>query len=268
MGVRNKYYVVCKKHENKGNQPKPHRCFKNWMLSSSAMESDVIAAAFQQSLEKHGVIFKTMIADGDSSCYQKLLARDPYAEYNITVENIECRNHLLRNHVKKLADICKNKHAGPAVLRKKLRSINDYFIKTNEKIYKKYTPIIINIEIFSAIYEIMMVPVKYLATHFKSLLCNVDTNTFEQFNSIICKHIGGKRINYCSRRSFQARCEASVEWNTKHFVSILSQSLTGRMPALSKKIERKYTHRRKICIKNRAWQKSNNEDYSECCKFR
>lgn len=113
----------------------------------------------------------------------------------------------------------------------------------------------------------MMVPVKYLATHSKSLLYNVDTNTVEQFNSIICKHIGGKRINYCSRRSFQARCEASaVEWNTKHFVSILSQSLTGRMPALTKKIEERYTRRRKICVKKRAWQKSNNKDYGESCK--
>lgn len=121
MGVRNKYCVVCKKHENKGSQPKPHRCFKNWMLSSSAMESDVIVTAFQQSLEQHGVIFKTMIADGDSSCYQKLLERDPYAEYNITVEKIECKNHLLRNYINKLADICKNKHAGPAVLRKKIK---------------------------------------------------------------------------------------------------------------------------------------------------
>ncbi|XP_074034145.1 uncharacterized protein [Leptinotarsa decemlineata] len=98
-------------------------------------------------------------------------------------------------------------------------------------------------------------------------LYNVDTNTVEQFNSIICKHIGGKRINYCSRRSLQARCEASaVEWNTKHFVSILSQSLTGRKPAVSKKIEKRYTRRRKICVKKRSWQKSNNKDYGECCK--
>lgn len=88
--VRNKYCVVCKKHENKESQPKPHRCFKNWMLSSSAMESDVIVTAFQQSSEMHAVLFKTMpiIADGDSSCYQKLLERDPYAEYNITVEKL------------------------------------------------------------------------------------------------------------------------------------------------------------------------------------
>ncbi|KAG5858844.1 hypothetical protein JTB14_008675 [Gonioctena quinquepunctata] len=88
MGVRNKYCVVCKKHENKGG----------------AMESDIIATAFQQSLEKHGVIFRT-IADGDSSCYQKLLERDPYAEFNITVEKIECRNHLLKNYINDLSDM-------------------------------------------------------------------------------------------------------------------------------------------------------------------
>ncbi|KAK5648354.1 hypothetical protein RI129_003246 [Pyrocoelia pectoralis] len=58
--------------------------------------------------------------------------------------------------------------------------------------------------------------VRHLASHSKSLIMNVDTNTVEQFNSIIVKYTGGKRINLTMRRSYQGRCMAAVvSRNTK-----------------------------------------------------
>lgn len=49
-----------------------------------------------------------------------------------------------------------------------------------------------------------------MARHADSLLYNVDTNVVEQFNSLIAKYIGGKRINYCKKGSYKARCFAAV----------------------------------------------------------
>jgi len=66
------------------------------------MESDAIAEGFKSSLEMHGIIYKTVIADGDSSVYQAILDSKPYCEQQIIVKKIECTNHLLRNLCKKL----------------------------------------------------------------------------------------------------------------------------------------------------------------------
>ncbi|KAJ8892576.1 hypothetical protein PR048_005157 [Dryococelus australis] len=49
-----------------------------------------------------------------------------------------------------------------------------------------------------------------VAFHAESLIHNVNTNTFEGFNSIICKYVGGKRVNFALRGSYQMRNELSV----------------------------------------------------------
>ena len=48
------------------------------------------------------MIYKTLIADGDSNVYQSIKNNNPYREQMITVKKIECTNHLLRNLCKKL----------------------------------------------------------------------------------------------------------------------------------------------------------------------
>lgn len=54
-----------------------------------------------------------MIADGDSSCYRKILDSHPYK--NCMVEKIECRKHLLRNYCNKLREVL-NKKSVPVAL--------------------------------------------------------------------------------------------------------------------------------------------------------
>ncbi|CAG9772336.1 unnamed protein product [Ceutorhynchus assimilis] len=80
----------------------------------------------------------------------------------------------------------------------------------------------------------------YLIRHASSLIHDVDNNSVEQFNSIIAKFIGGKRINYCRRRSYQSRCAAAVvSHNTKMPIYTLRKQLNkGSTPSkLSKKLE-------------------------------
>lgn len=85
---------MCAKNKDK---PKKHKCWKNWsMLDGSAgMETSIVVEGFRKSEEIYGLRYHKLIADGDSSVYKKILDARPYK--NITVEKVECRNHLLRN---------------------------------------------------------------------------------------------------------------------------------------------------------------------------
>ena len=59
--------------------------------------------------KKTPVIYRYLIADGDSSVLKNILIHDPYREYGVRVKKIECTNHLLRNFVNKLEKIGKKK---------------------------------------------------------------------------------------------------------------------------------------------------------------
>lgn len=107
MAVKNKYCLVCARAEKKGQTCIDHTCFKNYSGASSSMESDIIVEGFQSSLSMYGVIYGRLIADGDSATYCKILKTNPYAHHNVTVEKIECRNHILRNLCKKLRSATK-----------------------------------------------------------------------------------------------------------------------------------------------------------------
>ena len=49
-----------------------------------------------------------------------------------------------------------------------------------------------------------------VATNAASLIWDVDNNVAELYNSHVAKAIGGKRINFALRGSYQTRCEAAV----------------------------------------------------------
>ncbi|XP_029053622.2 uncharacterized protein LOC114881126 [Osmia bicornis bicornis] len=117
IGVRNKVCKICRYAAKKKEEPRKHTCFKNWGTSqaSTAMESDAIVEGFNTSVEKRGLIYSTLIADGDSSVYKKIIDADPY-KTQIRVKKIECTNHLLRNFSKKMKEIVKK--TKPGLLRK------------------------------------------------------------------------------------------------------------------------------------------------------
>lgn len=100
MAVRNKYCCICARADKIKITAKPHKCFKNFSGSSSSMESDILVEGFKASLDMHNVIYSTIISDGDSSTYAKILQVRPYPHH--TVEKVECRNHILRNLCNKL----------------------------------------------------------------------------------------------------------------------------------------------------------------------
>ena len=93
--------------ERRGVQAKYHKCYKNFdrNVSSTKMESDAIAEGFNCSIDMHGLIYRTLISDNDSSVYQAIINNNPYKEYNVKVKRILCTNHLLRNLCKKLKSV-------------------------------------------------------------------------------------------------------------------------------------------------------------------
>lgn len=65
-----------------------------------------------------------------------------------------------------------------------------------------------------------------------SLLLDVDNNICEQFNSLINKHLAGKRINFSQTNSYNNRVEAAViSFNTSgKYISHVHKKITNKSP--------------------------------------
>lgn len=59
-------------------------------------------------------------------------------------------------------------------------------------------------------YEVLNICQHYFASNAKSLLENYTNNPAEEFNNVVAKYIGGKRINYSLAGSYSARVAAAV----------------------------------------------------------
>lgn len=109
FGVKNHYCWVCSRCEKRGISVPDHICFKNWSDSSSAMESDAILEGFKCSIQQHGLIYNEIIADNDSSVWNKLYNSNVYDSWGITIKKTECINHLRRNLCRKIISISTGK---------------------------------------------------------------------------------------------------------------------------------------------------------------
>ncbi|XP_053984288.1 uncharacterized protein LOC128879304 [Hylaeus volcanicus] len=105
----------------------------------------------------------------------------------------------------------------------------------------------------------------------ESLLYGLNNNAVESFNNIIAKFIGGKRINFGRRGSYQGRVNAAVvQFNTKETYSKLSMAMDKEPTTIVRKMEecrkrtadmaKKYKKEAKIShLKNK--QQSCDQDY-------
>lgn len=64
-----------------------------------------------------------------------------------------------------------------------------------------------------------------ISNHSRSLLEKVNSNIVEQFHAIIAKFVGGKRINFSQKRSYQTRCQGAViSFNSNRIHSLVSKT--------------------------------------------
>lgn len=248
MAVKNKYCCICSRAEHRNEIVRQHECYKNYTGPSTAMESAIIAEGFKKSIEMHGVIYGRFIADGDSSTYAKIINTRPYPF--LTVEKIGCRNHILRNLCNKLQSLKSDTKfiisERKLLTNVKILSARRYIINSikyhgnqkeekHDKIKKLHADILMcmhhafgchdscnknictekNTPEFQMIYNTNLWQkishcVNCTATQARSLIENVDSNIVESFNGVVAKLVGGKRVNYSRKRSYQARCTGAV----------------------------------------------------------
>lgn len=291
FAVKNKYCCICAQADKRGEATKQHTCYKNFSGPSTAMESEILVEGFKRSIEMHQVIYSRFIADGDSSTYAKILKARPYPD--ITVEKIGCRNHILRNFCNKLQQmktntrfeakqrkmitterilsarkyICQaikyhNENRHQDSIKKLHHDINMSFQHAysnhdncNKSVCSK-TSLQVPHEIFKChIWAQIRSIAGSVASQARSLIEDVDSNVVERFNSVIAKFVGGKRVNYALRRSYQGRCAgAVVSFNSgKIYATVLKRinqcSPSKRLKIFEANIEKKRDNNKKTLRK-------------------
>ncbi|GFR15215.1 yqaJ domain-containing protein [Trichonephila clavata] len=113
--------------------------------------------------------------------------------------------------------------------------------------------------------------VSNLADNSKSLLFSANNNCVEQFNSIVAKFIGGKRINFCLRGSYLARCSEAVISHNARSLCLVHKNMYNTSPGnFVKSIERKRENdilrrkrktSRRRCRKSLFLDKKSNKNY-------
>lgn len=278
IGVRNKYCVICVRNKNKNTTPPDHFCTRNYTGPSSDMEWQSIVQGFEKSVEMYNLRYMTVIADGDSSTYSKLLEKRPY-QHRI-IEKDECCNHLLRNFRKQLESsatgcprgLTKHVENNLQRIRKGIscavKNRNSEQIDENEKVSLLKSDISNVIHhVFgdhsncpeyikenckeeenhipalmqSGTYDKLSIPIRKLMYCSKDLLLGETNNIAEHYNSIVAKFVGGKRINFALSNSYSYKANAAaVQFNTKRAVTALYQTVFQRdPPVLTQKIELK-----------------------------
>lgn len=104
----------------------------------------------------------------------------------------------------------------------------------------------------------IMVCANRLICHSTSLIKNMTNNSAENYNSVLAKFIGGKRIDYSKRGSYSMRCHlAGISINAKGgFLNSIHKAVTGNSPGVyTKKFVRKQENRRKlVSVKRRLYR--------------
>ncbi|XP_029343469.1 uncharacterized protein LOC100570366 isoform X1 [Acyrthosiphon pisum] len=95
--------------------------------------------------------------------------------------------------------------------------------------------------------------VSRLANNAKSLILDVDNNICEQFNSVINKFLGGKRINYNQRSSYNTRILAAVvSFNSSEYLRAVKKHITQTSPGkTAKSFLSQIIKKRSACQKRR-----------------
>lgn len=82
------------------------------------------------------------------------------------------------------------------------------------------------------IYEDVMAALQRVIDNASSLIMNMDNNLTEYYNSVVCKFVGGKRINFSLRGAYQSRCEAAaLSFNSSgEYHRIINKAVFGHSP--------------------------------------
>lgn len=185
------------------------------------MESDAITEGFKSSLEMHGLIYKTIIADGDSNVYQSIKNNNPYREQMVMVEKIECTNHLLRNMCKKLKAVAETTQ--PKTQRKR------GFIEVRNVVKNNILKIREEVKHAASVRKGEMQPQHYKATELRNDILNIPSHVFGEHKrckerDYICEDNGERKKNYVpylKQHGLYQRIEAAIMYLAAYSESLL-----------------------------------------------
>ena len=71
-----------------------HNCNINHTTSSGSMEAVGAKEIYRRSIDKHKLMCRQYIGDGDTSSFKEVVASNPYKEYGICIIKLECVGHV------------------------------------------------------------------------------------------------------------------------------------------------------------------------------
>ncbi|KAJ8877089.1 hypothetical protein PR048_021541 [Dryococelus australis] len=181
IGMRNEYCTVCARSSatDAKNTVASHKYAKNWSGSSASMEQDVIIEGFLQNIGMHGLVY----------CPQMATAQHQTGSYEL--------HSALKDRIMRLstAVISEDKYyLSSEELRKDILNSPFHVFGDHSKCSERQyfcdglpKPREVNL-------------VQRAASNASSLILDVDNNMAENYNSVVAKFVGGKRI----------KCEAAV----------------------------------------------------------
>lgn len=133
-----------------------------------------------------------------------------------------------------------------------------YFCQGPKENETNFTTIMRN----SGLFLDILVIIERIVRNSESLLLNMDNNAAELYNSLLAKSVGGKRINFSMRRSYETRCEkAAISYNVGAESSrLIQKKLCGRSPG---KIHKRFI---KVKKQRQSWTKSRRELFPQTHK--
>ena len=111
--VLSKHCKGCEMWEKRKHSPKfdswkvGHDCSINHHKSSGAMESIGAVNIFKRSIQKNNLIYTEYLGDGDTSSFNDVLSADPYHEFKVIPEKLECVGHVQKRLGTRLHNLVK-----------------------------------------------------------------------------------------------------------------------------------------------------------------
>ncbi|XP_044759630.1 uncharacterized protein LOC123317261 [Coccinella septempunctata] len=279
LGVRNKACSACSFYRNRNIPPKSHICAMNFSGPSTGMEQDIIVEGFSKSIEHHGVMYKYLIGDGDSSVYARVVEK---VSYGRDVVKIQCANHMTRCVSDKLHRLSKNTSFN--ISNRKILTKKDGPISNIERLVKSVRTIVKNNaqdtvmlrnDLRNALYHVFgnhsncrdsyckrknsgeedytknMTPdffmeiltnIEPMVHKADRLIYNETTNQAERYMALVAKCTGGKRVNFSGSVSYTVRAYGAA---LSHAAGPAWHLHTWRGP-LGVNTEKTFLRRRKI----------------------
>ncbi|KAL4141997.1 hypothetical protein QTP88_004529 [Uroleucon formosanum] len=224
IGVRNKYCCICQRASKNNIDPKEHLCFKNWNLPSTAMEADIIVEGFKRSIDMHNLIYSQLIGDGDSSVMKRLHLAKPYG-YDFVIKKLNLKDISIKRRTTRGINV-------PGYIRQAIKDRTLRLRKNHEDISYEHKLLNLKKDIIngpSHVFgdhtnclsyfckgrkdgEINLVPQMKLLGIWEELVAAKSFVLFHAESLLykVTKFIGGKRVNFSVRGSYNLRCNAAV----------------------------------------------------------